>query len=160
MGVEDRLERAAEVYGKYAVEITRFATGLVGPSDAADVVSAAVLGCLSSGRWPAVDDPRAYLYRSVLNQARMTHRGSLRRAARELRTAGPEELVVPEKLPEVLAAVARLSLRQRAVIMLTYWDDLDPGAIAAVLGISEGSVRRHLARARARLRELLHDRSD
>jgi DNA-directed RNA polymerase specialized sigma24 family protein len=31
-----------------------------------------------------------------------------------------------------------LSLRQRAVTVLTYWSDLDPGAIAQLLGISEG----------------------
>jgi RNA polymerase sigma factor (sigma-70 family) len=51
--------------------------------------------------------------------------------------------------------VARLSLRQRAVIVLTYWDDLDPAAIAGLLDISDGSVRRHLARGRSRLKEVL-----
>jgi DNA-directed RNA polymerase specialized sigma24 family protein len=35
-----------EVYAKHAEELTRFATGLVGPADAADVASAAVLSCL------------------------------------------------------------------------------------------------------------------
>jgi DNA-directed RNA polymerase specialized sigma24 family protein len=57
--------------------------------------------------------------------------------------------------PEVRQAVARLSMRQRAVVVLTYWADLAPPAVAERLGISEGSVRRHLARARARLREVL-----
>jgi RNA polymerase sigma factor (sigma-70 family) len=55
----------------------------------------------------------------------------------------------------VREAVAGLSVRQRAVVVLTYWADLDPRAVAERLGISEGSVRRHLARARARLREVL-----
>lgn len=41
------------------------------------------------------------------------------------------------------------------MVLLTYWADLDPGTVAERLGISEGSVRRHLARARARLREVL-----
>jgi RNA polymerase sigma factor (sigma-70 family) len=59
--------------------------------------------------------------------------------------------------PEVLAQVARLSLRQRAVVTLTYWDDLDQRAVAERLGISAGSVRRHLARAHAKLRRLLDD---
>jgi RNA polymerase sigma-70 factor (ECF subfamily) len=52
-------------------------------------------------------------------------------------------------------AVVALSVRQRAVIVLTYWADLDPRTVAERLGISEGSVRRHLARARAHLREAL-----
>jgi RNA polymerase sigma factor (sigma-70 family) len=50
-----------------------------------------------------------------------------------------------------------LSIRQRAVTVLTYWSDLDPSSVALLLGISEGSVRRHLARARSRLKERLDD---
>jgi RNA polymerase sigma factor (sigma-70 family) len=147
----------AEVYVKYAADLTRFATGLVGPFEAADVVSAAVLGCLWSKRWSSVQDQRAYLFRAVLNQARQSHRSAMRRAVREARAAALDSWLPPEVHPEVLAAVARLSLRQRAVVMLTYWADLDPSGVAALLGISQGSVRRHLARARARLRELLDE---
>ena len=146
----------AELYRKYAEELTRFATGLVGPSDAADVVSEAVLRCLSSPQWTGVRQPRAYLYRSVLNEAGRFHRGNRRRRSREERSATPEVVSQPELRPEVLAAVNRLSLRQRAVIVLTYWDDLKPGAIAELLHISEGSVQRHLARGRRRLKEVLH----
>lgn len=144
-----------ELYAKHAEALTRFATGLVGPSDAADVVSDAVLRCLASDRWLEVRDPRPYLYRAVLNQARQSHRGALRRTAREARVAPPTAVEPPEVRPEVLEAVARLSLRQRAVIVLTYWEDLEPAQVAIRLQIGEGSVRRHLARARARLREEL-----
>ena len=63
----------------------------------------------------------------------------------------------PTPHPEVFAAVAALSPRQRAVVYLTYWEDLDPGAAAALIGISDGAVRRHLARARKTLRGVLHD---
>ena len=62
-----------------------------------------------------------------------------------------------ELRPDVLEAVARLSMRQRAAVFLTYWSDLDPVAIAELLDVSEGSVRRHLARARANLRKVLDD---
>lgn len=37
-----------ELYRKYADDLTRFATGLVGPSNGADIVSEAVLSCLGS----------------------------------------------------------------------------------------------------------------
>lgn len=150
MGASD-----GELYRKYAEELTRFATGLVGPSDAADVVSEAVLRCLSSSQWAGVRQPRAYLYRSVFNEAGRLHRGNRRRRSREVRSATPEVVSQPEVRPEVLAAVNRLSLRQRAVIVLTYWDDLKPEAIAELLHISEGSVQRHLARGRRRLKEVL-----
>ena len=143
------------IYSKHADELTRFATGLVGPSNAADVVSEAVLRCMHSQRWAQVTEKRAYLFRCVYNEAVRFHRSADRRRSREERAALPEPVYPQEVRPEVLSAVARLSVRQRAVIVLTYWDDLDPGAIARLLGISDGSVRRHLARARSRLKEVL-----
>jgi RNA polymerase sigma factor (sigma-70 family) len=149
----------SELYAKHADELTRFATGLVGPSDAGDVVADAVVRCFASPSWGGVRDHRAFLYRSVLNQARMRHRSTMRRRARELRASGHGRDVLdpPDVRPEVLEAVGRLSVRQRAVVVLTYWADLDPASVAALLGIGEGSVRRHLARARARLKEWLDE---
>jgi len=147
----------AEIYGKYADDLVRFATALVGPTDAPDVVADAVIRALFARSWPAVRDHRAYLTRSVLNEARMHHRATLRRRAREAKAAGSDISYDAVPRPEVLAHVARLSLRQRAVVVLTYWDDLDQHAIAERLGISAGSVRRHLARAHAKLRRLLDD---
>jgi RNA polymerase sigma factor (sigma-70 family) len=145
-----------EVYRKYAEELTRFATGLVGPGNAADVVSDAVLSCFNSETWSTVTAKRSYLYRGVYNKAAEFHRSSGRRRRRE-ELAAPREMVeVPELRPEVLAAVLALSVRQRAVIVLTYWEDLDPAAIATLLGIAEGSVKRHIARGRSRLKEALN----
>ena len=102
-----------------------------------------------------VVEKRAYLFRCVYNEAARLHRSTGRRRAREQQVALPESVEQPDIRPEVLSAVARLSLRQRAVIVLTYWDDLDPGAIASLLDISDGAVRRHLARGRSRLKEVL-----
>lgn len=146
-----------EIYAKYADALVRFATGLVGPTDAPDVVSEAVIGAMTSRTWPTVENPRAYLYRSVLNQARMHHRSTMRRRAREMRTFHPDITDLPEVRPEVLEAVGRLSARQRASVFLTYWEGLTPAEVAARLGVSEGSVKRHLARARHRLRGLLDE---
>lgn len=146
MGVE---ATDGEIYRKHADEFTRFATGLVGPSQASDVVSEAVLKCMSSKQWAGVAKKRAYLYRAIYNEAARFHRSSMRRRSREERAAVGEVLESREVRPEILAAVSRLSVRQRAVIFLTYWDDLDSGAVARLLNISDGSVRRHLARARA-----------
>jgi RNA polymerase sigma-70 factor (ECF subfamily) len=152
MGVE---ASDAELYRKHADELTRFATGLVGPSHAADVVSEAVVKCLDSAQWSQVIEKRAYLYRCIYNEATRLHRATSRRRSREARVAHRVPVDPPELRPEVLSAVARLSIRQRAVIVLTYWNDLDPGAIATLLEISDGSVRRHLARGRSRLKEVL-----
>ena len=133
----------------------RFATGLVGPVDAGDVVSTAVLNCLTSDNWSTVVSKRPYLYRSVYNAAAALRRSSHRRAVREQRAARPEVTDEFEIRPEILEAVKHLSFRQRAAIVLTYWEDLDPVAIASLLEISHGSVKRHLARGRSRLKEVL-----
>ena len=146
-----------QVYRSYSQELVRYATGLVGPSDAPDVVTEACLKAFASRTWPDVADRRAYLYRAVLSVARDHHRQTLSRRAREMRAAEPERTLdrVGEMDVDVLEAVARLSVRQRAAVYLTYWEDLAPGDVAARMGVSEGSVKRHLARARSRLGELL-----
>lgn len=150
-------ESDADAYVKYADELTRFATGLIGPSDAEDIVVNAYVRCVTSRRWSGIENRRAYLYRAVLNEARSTQRASIRRHLRERASARREAIEVNTPRSEVLEAVKSLSLRQRSVIFLTYWSDLDPGAIGKLLDISDGAVRRHLARARARLKEVLND---
>lgn len=146
-----------EIYRKYADDLVRFATGLVGPFDAQDVVTDACLRSFRSKAWTGVTNHRAYLYRSVLNQAHSHHRTSLRRRMREMRSAPPETIPVTETDLDVLDAVNRLSVQQRAAVVLTYWEDLASADVAARLDISEGSVKRHLARARLRLKEYLDE---
>lgn len=145
----------AELYEKYSGELVKFATGLVGPDDAADVVAETFVKVLTSRSWPDVDEQRAYMYRAVLNEVRMRYRSTMRRRAREMRAAASEVSFDPEVRPEVLGAMSVLSTRQRAVVVLTYWEDLTPGEVAKRLDVSEGTVRRHLARGRSKLREVL-----
>jgi DNA-directed RNA polymerase specialized sigma24 family protein len=147
-----------EAYEKYADDLVRFATGLVGPSDGPDLVSAAMVGILSMREWESVRNPRAYLYQAVLNEARRSHRRTMRRRAGEIRAAaGLGAGGLPEIRPDVLEAVGSLSVRQRAVVFLIYWEDMRPADVSRHLGISEGTVHRHLARAETRLRRMLDD---
>jgi RNA polymerase sigma-70 factor (ECF subfamily) len=145
------------VYRNYSQELTRYATGLVGPFDAPDVVTDACLKAFGTRNWPDVIDRRAYLYRTVLNVANDHHRQTLSRRLREMKTARREDLPDPTASidVEVLDAVSRLSVQQRAAVFLTYWEDLSPEAVAQRMGVSTGTVKRHLARARRRLGELL-----
>ncbi len=144
-----------QVYRSYAVELTRYATGLVGPFDAADVVTDACLRAFAARNWPEVTNRRAYLYRAVLSVANDHHRSTLSRRLREMKTAAPESALQPEVDVDVLRAVERLSVQQRAVVLLTYWADLSVESVAERMGISTGAVKRHLARARKHLEEWL-----
>lgn len=145
------------VYRNYSQELTRYATGLVGPFDAPDVVTDACLRAFGARTWPDVVDRRAYLYRTVLSVANDHHRRTLSRRLREMKTAGRDDLPDPTASVdvEVLEAVKRLSVQQRAAVFLTYWEDLAPDAVAERMGVSTGTVKRHLARARKRLGEWL-----
>ena len=144
-----------QVYRSYAAELTRYATGLVGPFDAADVVIDACLRAFSSRNWPDVTNRKAYLYRAVLSVATDHHRSTLSRRLRELKTASPELTPTQEVDVDVLNAVERLSVQQRAAVLLTYWSDLPVETVADRMGISTGAVKRHLARARKHLEEWL-----
>jgi RNA polymerase sigma factor (sigma-70 family) len=153
------LKAGDALYRRYAPELLKFATGLVGPWFAADIVHDAIIRCLQAPAWDGVVDKRGYLYRAVLNASRSHHRVSRRRQVRVRLAAAraPVAAHEPDLRPEVWAAVQTLSVRQRAVIVLTYWQDLSPGQVADRLQISEGSVKQHLARGRARLRRIFRD---
>lgn len=146
-----------QVYRSYCEELTRYATGLVGPFDAPDVVSDACLKAFGSRNWPDVVNRRAYLYRTVLSVAGDHHRRTLSRRLREMRAAVRNEVPDPALSVdiEVLDAVERLSVKQRAAVYLTYWEDLSPDLVAERMGVATGTVKRHLDRARKRLGELL-----
>jgi RNA polymerase sigma factor (sigma-70 family) len=160
-----------EAYEKWSDHLVRYATALVGPDDAADLVADAFAVLLARGgsAWDEVRDPRGYVFRAVTNAARMHGRSRSRRRGRETtwsvtwspRPVPPDDGAEPGMRAELLGdpmvtrALGRLSVRQRAVVFLTYWEDLDATEVGSRLGISEGSVKRHLARGRSTLREVL-----
>jgi RNA polymerase sigma factor (sigma-70 family) len=145
----------AGVYAKYADELIRFSTALAGPSDAADVLATAMLAAMSSARWTEIDNRRAYLYRAVVNAAHDRRRATQRRLNRELRAADVEAVESIYVDRDVIRALRRLTVRQRAAIYLTYWSDLTAADISPVLGVSPRTVERELTIARRRLGVLL-----
>lgn len=150
-----------ELYRTHADELTRYATVLVGPDDAPDIVTDAVLAAFASPGWQRVEHPRAYLYRAVLNTAASRRRSTDRRRRREQVDAlrrGPAMSPSPGEAIDVHRALDTLSPQQRAIVFLAYWEDQTAEQIADTLDVSTGSVRKQLARARARLRTVIdHD---
>ncbi len=59
----------------------------------------------------------------------------------------------------VVAALQRLTARQREAIVLRYYADLSEAEIADAMGISRGAVKSHTARGMAALRTALERHS-
>lgn len=144
-----------DLYALHAAELVRYATVLVGPDDADDLVADAVANAFAHPNWAGVEQRRAYLYRAVLNQARQTERSRARRRRRERRVAVRESVPAREVRPEVLAAVQSLPPRQRAIVFFTYWQDRTVADIAAELDVTTRTVQRDLTQARTHLEDRL-----
>ncbi|SDK63440.1 RNA polymerase sigma-70 factor, sigma-E family [Lentzea albidocapillata subsp. violacea] len=140
--------------------LLRYGHALTGnPHDAADLVQS-VLEKVGS-RWAAVqskgDDPLAYVRRAMAN----THISIWRRRRRENLVADiPDSGAVAPELSRLeneplWQALRSLPPRQRAVVVLRYYENLSEAEIADALGISCGTVKSQSSKAMASLRTRL-----
>jgi RNA polymerase sigma-70 factor (sigma-E family) len=137
--------------------LVRLAFGLTGDRWMAEDVAQTALAraYVAWRRVRGADDPDAYLHRILVNASNRRFRRH--RVAEqpgdppESAVEGPADLV--GERAGLLAALRQLPPRQRAVIVLRYWEDLTDAQIAAILGCSPGTVRSQLSRALAKLRE-------
>lgn len=164
----DELAAAADVissgdedFSAFAVSrwpgLVRLAYGLTGDRWTAEDVAQATLAraYVAWRRVRRADDPDAYLRRILVNTSnrrfrrrRVTeHAGDLPETAVD----GPADQV--HARAALLAALKQLPPRQRAAVVLRYWEDLTDAQIGAILGCSPGTVRSQLSRALAKLRE-------
>jgi RNA polymerase sigma-70 factor (sigma-E family) len=110
-------------------------------------------------RWPAIRDESVDAYaRQVLVNAFLTHRRARRR---ESVMADPPEQAAngsdPTDRLAVHRALAGLAPRQRAAVVLRYLEDLSVAEVAAVLEISEGTVKSQTTRAIQSMRGAFDD---
>jgi RNA polymerase sigma factor (sigma-70 family) len=146
----------AKVYQELRFELTRLATALVGPWEAEDVVSTVVARVLERpGGLAGLDEPRPYLVRSVINEARSRLR------SRQLWQMQPIEPVsdVPkvDYRDELVDVVGTLPVQQRAATFLVYWEGHTPTSAAALMRCRPATVRRYLYLARKKLKEALDE---
>ncbi len=110
---------------------------------------------MTSPRWTEVSEPRAYLYRAVLNEVRQSSRAAKRRLRREFAVARHDAVEPDVTRIELADALAALSLEQRAVLVLAYWFEMSSVQIAATLERSQRSTERLLSSAKQCLRRSL-----
>lgn len=101
------------------------------------------------GRFESVDHPAAYVRRSVVNNCRNIIRR--RRVARRHDT--PAVDAVDDVYDDLFDVIRKLPPRHREVVVLRYHAGLSDHDIATTLGVSAGTVKSRLSRAKAHLKK-------
>jgi RNA polymerase sigma-70 factor (ECF subfamily) len=97
-------------------------------------------------------DPVAWIYRAAFRIATDEVRRDRRRGTPTVESVVPD---ASSELGDLITALRMLSPRQRAAIVLRHVADLEMDEVARRMGTATPTVRVHLHRGRARLRELL-----
>jgi RNA polymerase sigma-70 factor (sigma-E family) len=125
--------------------------------DAEDLLQTALAKTYLS--WGRIREPAAvdaYVRRVMVNSRTSLWR---RRRVDEYATAEPPELPGPDRTAELdlhdalWHALGRLPKRQRAAVVLRYYEDLSEAETAEALGIEVGTVKSTVSRALVRLRD-------
>ena len=160
LSVETQRLDFAEFYRRSRDECLRIILVSVGDQDTAQELAdeAFARACAS---WRTVSRhpvPVAWVVRTALN----ANVSRWRRRRREISVPDPGTVADQPSVagasdspvdPRIMAALMRLPARQRQVVALRMFLDLDTGRTAEVLGISSSAVKTHLARAIASLRD-------
>jgi RNA polymerase sigma-70 factor (sigma-E family) len=147
----------ADLFRDHHMDLVRLALVMTGDQATAEDVVQDAFERLHRG-WHGLRQQSsglAYIRSSVFNGCRSVHRRATVARKHAPRLATPPDL--PDGLPaaaertELTAALRLLPRRQREVLVLRYYLDLDAAEIAATLGITQGAVRATSSRGLAAL---------
>jgi RNA polymerase sigma factor (sigma-70 family) len=158
---EESKPRVEELYATHAQGAVRLAYLLVGNQEVAqDIAQEAFLRTF--GRFADMRKPNSfsgYLRATIVNLTRKHfRRRGLERLYIERLRARPAQSVAPVDLEQreiVAQALLKVPERQRAALVLHYYEDLSEYQVADLLGVSEQAARSLVARGRKTLREQL-----
>ncbi|MFC4785405.1 SigE family RNA polymerase sigma factor [Nocardioides sp. MAHUQ-72] len=152
-------EEFAEFFTATWPRLFRTAVAITADAAAAEdaLQSAYAKAFASWRRVAAADHPEAYVRRMVVNEILAGRRHGWGRRERPSESVEPATPVASPEHDVVVhgalwPAVRQLPVRQRAVIVLRYYEDLSEREIAAVLGCSQGTVKSQASAALANLR--------
>jgi RNA polymerase sigma-70 factor, ECF subfamily len=151
---DSRLGRIERLYERDFVALVRVARGIIGDRERAleavhDGFVDAIKARASLRNDAALE---AWVWRAVVNAARKATRRPLVEAASE-----PEPVVEPPAPHTLAPSLSQLPERQRLVIFLRYYADLDYRRIAEVLDVEVGTVSAALAAAHRTVRRLMEE---
>jgi RNA polymerase sigma factor (sigma-70 family) len=155
------LSELEDLYRRRYAEFVRTATAVVGDvEEARDAVNAAFVALLRGrAKYRGAGALEAWVWRAVVNAARQHRRRVMRhRGHAEV----PEEASIAEgpsgvDVGTLHGLIARLPDRQRLVLFLRYYADLDYATIGDVLNISSGTVGASLNAAQSTIRRALQE---
>lgn len=153
----DEGDRLGTLFAEHARAVRAYALRRADAATADDVVSEVfVVACRRLPDVPA--DALPWLLGCARRVLANEERGGRRRAALTKRLAGESRgsQAAAQSPDGVLArALADIGARDREVLMLVAWEDLEPARAARVLGCSRGALAVRLHRARRRLADAL-----
>jgi RNA polymerase sigma factor (sigma-70 family) len=136
------------VYREHFASLVRMAYLVSGRADRAEeLVQDAFVRTHRAGS--RVRDPLPYVRSAVVNGCRSM--GRRQKLERDRRPAPPDPVLL--EADELWDALATLTDRQRAAVVLRFYVDLPDAEIAAALGCREATVRTSVFRALAKLRK-------
>ncbi len=151
------MDSDAKAYQELRFELTRLATALVGPSEAEDVVADVVVRVLERpGGLSGLKDPRPYLVRAIINEARSRFRK--RKRVDGLLARVEEDPPAADYRDQLVEVVSMLPPRQRAATFLIYWEGHTSVSAAELMGCRPATVRRYLHLAHHKLKEMIDER--
>lgn len=125
-------------------KLRRAFVALYGPERGRDATAEALAYAWQhSERVTSMANPAGYLFRVGQSRSRQRRSGFL---------VGAQAAASPTVEPKLAAALARLSDRQRVAVVLCVAYDWTSAEAAGFMGVSRGSVQRHLDRAMRKLR--------
>ncbi|MCA0296115.1 MAG: SigE family RNA polymerase sigma factor [Actinobacteria bacterium] len=145
----------------HQIRLRRYALALTGNShDADDLLQTTLVKVYLA--WDRIDGRDNLAAYARTTMARSYVSAWRRWGRRESPTDSPPDVPVPSADTTadrdlIWRGLARLGRRQRAVVVLRYFEDLDLAAIGDELGISTGTVKSQLSRALSNLRDYLGD---
>ena len=158
-------EEFAEFVSAALPGLLRFGHVLTGnPATAEDLVQTALSRSWRAWKLRSIDDPQAFVRKVMVNSYASWYR---RKATGEMVSANPAQNVIIEDeaarvddRDAVWRALLTLPPRQRAVIVLRYYEELSELEIAAVMGTTAGTVKSQAARALRRLGAVMADTNE